>query len=125
MNVEVEFFKQEEKKLVLLRKIQGEEGVVDFDASIIYEDEYDSVFKDLTKINRQIEKNYKEYLGGRRHLKVELDSLVYIGNFSSTFSQWGEFSAVWKLFESSGLCYERYTLEKAKLRRELSYGISF
>ena len=43
MNIEVEFFKQGAKKLVVLRKIQGEERVVDFDASIIYEDEYDSV----------------------------------------------------------------------------------
>ena len=87
MNIDVEFFKQGEKKLVVLRKVQGEDRVVDFDAAIIYEDEYDSVFKDLCKINRQIEKNYKEYLGERRHLKVELDSLVYVGNFSLTFSQ--------------------------------------
>ena len=63
MNIEVEFFKQQEKKLVVLRKIHGEDRVVDFDASIIYEDEYDSVFKDLSKRNRQIERNYKEYLG--------------------------------------------------------------
>ena len=35
MNTEVEFFKHEEKKLVVLRKIQGEDRVVDFDASII------------------------------------------------------------------------------------------
>ena len=68
--------------MVVLRKLQGEDRVTDFEASIIYEDEYDAVFKDLTKVNRQIEKNYKEYLGGSRHLKVELDSLVYIGNFS-------------------------------------------
>ena len=122
MNIQVEFFKQEEKKLVVLRKIQGEDRVVDFDASIIYEDKYDSVFKDLSKIKRQIEKNYKDYLGGRRHIKVELDSLVYIGNFSLTFSQWDEFSTVWKLFESSRVSYERYTLEKPKSRRELRYG---
>ena len=89
MNIEVEFFKQQEKKLVILKKIHGEDSVVDFDASVIYEDEYDSVFKDLSKINREIERNYKEYLGDRRHLLVELDSLVYIGNFSLTFSQWG------------------------------------
>ena len=101
MNVEVEFFKQEEKKLVVLRKLQGEGRVTDFVASIIYEDEYNAVFKDLSKVNRQIEKNYKEYLGGRSHVQVELDSLVYIGNFSLTFSQWEEFSKVWKLFESS------------------------
>ena len=43
MNVEVEFFKQEEKKLVVLRKLQGEGRVTDFEASIIYEDEYDAV----------------------------------------------------------------------------------
>ena len=67
---------------MLLRKINGEDRVVDFDASIIYEDEYDSVFKDLSKINQQVEKNYKEYLGDKRHLLVELDSLVYIVNFS-------------------------------------------
>ena len=60
MNVEVEFFKQGEKKLVVLRKLQGEGR--DFEASIIYENEYDTVFKDLSKVNRQIEKNYKEYL---------------------------------------------------------------
>ena len=89
MNIKVEFFKQPEKKLVTLRKIHGEDSVVDFDASVMYEDEYDSVFKDLSKINREIERNYKEYLGDRRHLLVELDSLVYIGNFSLTFSQWG------------------------------------
>ena len=101
MNVEVEFFKQEEKKFVVLRKLQGEDRVTDFEASIIYEDEYGAVFKNLSKVNRQIEKNYKEYLGGRSHVKVELDSLVYIGNFSLTFSQWEEFSKVWKLYESS------------------------
>ena len=83
------------------------------------------MFKDLSKNNRQIEKNYKEYLGGRRHIKVALDSLVYIGNFSLTFSQWEEFSPVRKLFESSGVCYERYVLEKQKSRRELRYGINF
>ena len=94
MNVEVEFFKQEEKKLVVLRKLQEEDRVTDFEASLIYEDKYDAVFKDLTKVNRQIENNYKEYLGGFRHLKVELDSLVYIGDFSLTFSQWEEFSKV-------------------------------
>ena len=125
MNIEVEFFKQGAKKLVVLRKIQGEERVVDFDASIIYEDEYDSVFKDLNKINCQIEKNYKEYLGGKRHLKVELDSLVYVGNFSLTFSEWKEFSRLWKLFESSGVLYERYTLDKPKSRRELRNGFYF
>ena len=95
MNIEVECFKQEEKKLVVLRNIQGEDRVVDFDASIIYEDEYDSVFKDLFKVNRQIEKNYKEYFGGRIHLKVELDSLVYVGNFSflssRNFLQYGNY----------------------------------
>ena len=52
----MEFFKQQEKKLVVLRKIHGEDRVVDFDAWIIYGDKYDSVFKDLSKINRQIEK---------------------------------------------------------------------
>ena len=125
MNVEVEFFNQEEKKLVVLRKLQGEGRVTDFEASIIYEDEYDAVFKDLSKVNHQIEKNYKEYLGGRSHVKVELDSLVYIGNFSLTFSQWEEFSKVWKLFESSRDVYERYTLEKPKSRRELRNGFHF
>ena len=65
--------------------------MVDFDVSIIYEDEYDSVFKDLSKINQHIEKNYKEYLGDKRHLLVELDRKVYIGNFSLTFSQRKEF----------------------------------
>ena len=99
--------------------------MVDFDASIIYEDEYDSVFKDLTKINQQIEKNYKEYLGGQRHLFVELDSLVHTGNFILTFFQWKEFCMVWKLFESSGGCYERYILEKPKSRRELRNRIYF
>ena len=64
----MEFFRQEEKKLVVLRKIQGEDRVLDFVASVIYEDECDSVFKDLSKINCQIEKNYKEYLGGRSHI---------------------------------------------------------
>ena len=125
MNVEVEFFKQEEKKLVVLRKLQGEGRVTDFEPSIIYEDEYDAVFKDSSKVNRQIEKNYKEYLGGRSHVKVKLDSLVYIGNFSLTFSQWEEFSKVWKLFESSRDVYERYTLEKPKSRRELRNGFHF
>ena len=125
MNIEVEFFKQEEKKLVVLRRLQGEGRVTDFEASIRYEDEYDAVFKDLNKVNRQIEKNYKEYLGGRRHVKVELDSLVYIGNFSLTFSQWEVFSKVWKLFESSRDVYERYTLEKPKSRRELRNGFHF
>ena len=125
MNVEVEFFKQEEKKLVVLRKLQGEGRVTGFEASIIYEDEYDAVFKDLGKVNCQIEKNFKEYLGGRSHVKVELDSVVYIGNFSLTFSQWEEFSNVWKLFESSRDVYERYTLEKPKSRRELRNGFHF
>ena len=125
MNVEVEFFKCEEKKLVVLRKLQGEGRVTDFEASIIYEDEYDAVYKDLGKVNRQIEKNYKEYLESRSHVKVELDSVVYIGNFSLTFSQWEEFSKVWKLFESSRDVYERYTLDRSKSRRELRNGFHF
>ena len=125
MNVEVEFFKREEKKLVVLRKLQGEGRVTDFEASIIYEDEYDAVYKDLGKVNRQIEKNYKEYLESRSHVKVELDCVVYIGNFSLTFSQWEEFSKVWKLFESSRDVYERYTLDRSKSRRELRNGFHF
>ena len=110
---------------MVLQKLQGEGRVTDFEASIIYEDEYDAVYKDLSKVNRQIEKNYKEYLGGRSHVKVELDSLVYIGNFSLTFSQWEEFSKVWKLFESSRDVYERYTLDRPKSRRELRNGFHF
>ena len=58
-------------------------------------------------------------------MKVELDSVVYFGNFSLTFSQWEEFSKVWKLFESSRDVYERYTLEKPKSRRELRNGFHF
>ena len=41
---------------------------------------------------------------------MELDSLVYIGDFYLTFSQWAEFCTVWNQFEAGGLVYEKYQL---------------
>ena len=119
--IEVEFFKSKERKLVVLRKLNAEEScVTDFDASIIYGDEYESVYKELGLISRRIEKNYRDYLGDRRgRLIVELDSLVYIGDFYLTFSQWSDFCAVWDQFEKGGEVYEKFRLGVSKSRREL------
>ena len=50
MNVEVEFFKSREQKLVVLRKISVEEQVTDFDATIIFEDEYEIIFRESKRI---------------------------------------------------------------------------
>ena len=50
MNVEVELFKSREQKLVVLRKISVEEQVTDFDATIIFEDEYEIIFRESKRI---------------------------------------------------------------------------
>ena len=65
MNVEVEFFKSRERKLVVLSKISVEEQVTDFDATIIFEDEYEIIFHDSKRISKLIEKNYREYMGDK------------------------------------------------------------
>ena len=123
-HIEVELFKSKERKLVVLRKLNAEESCVrDFDACIIDGDEYDSVYKELGLISRRIEKNYREYLSehkekGKR-LFVELDSLVYVGDFYLTFSQWSDFCAVWDQFEKGGEVYEKFRLGVSKSRREL------
>ena len=119
MHVEVEFFKSRERKLVVLRKISEEERETDFDATVIYTEEYDATYRDLGAISKRIQKNYQEYMGDKRRLKVELDSLVYIGDFYLTFSQWAEFCTVWNQFEAGGLLYEKYQLSIPKSRREL------
>ena len=119
MNVEVEFFKSRERKVVVLRKISVEEQVTDFDATIIFEDKYEIIFRESKRISKLIEKNYREYMGDKHHLKVELDSLVYIGDFYLTFSQWAEFCTIWNEFEASGLLCEKYQLSIPKSRREL------
>ena len=54
MNVEVEFFKSRERKLVVLRKISVQEQVTDFDATIIFEDEYEIIFRDSKRISKLI-----------------------------------------------------------------------
>ena len=119
MNVEVEFFKSREQKLVVLRKISEEERVTDFDATVIYTEEYDATYQDLGAISKRSQKNYREYMGDKRRLLVELDSLVYIGDFYLTFSQWEEFCTVWHQFETRSVVYEKYKLAIPKSRREL------
>ena len=83
------------------------------------EDEYEIIFRESKRISKLIEKNYREYMGDKHRLKVELDSLVYIGDFYLTFSQWAEFCTVWNQFEAGGLLYEKYQLSIPKSRREL------
>ena len=107
MNVEVEFFKSREQKLVVLRKISVEEQVTDFDATIIFEDEYEIIFRDSKRISKLIEKNYREYMGDKHRLKVELDSLVYIGDFYLTFSQWAEICTVDYYMKSISYQYQK------------------
>ena len=108
MNVQVNFFKSGERKLVVLRKICVEEQVMDFDATIIFKDEYEIIFCKSKRVSKLIEKNYWNYMSDKHRLKVELDSLVYIGNFYLTFSQWAEFCTVWNQFEAGGLVYKKY-----------------
>ena len=118
--MEVEFFKSRERKLVVLRKISEEERVTDFDATVIYTEEYDAAYRDLGAISKRIQKNYREYMGDKRRLLVELDSLVTVRQFFYLiFSQWEEFCTVWHQFETRSVVYEKYNLAIPKSRREL------